>query len=224
MSLMFRPLWDILPPAQKDLWPVLRPAADQGFVLYGGTAIALRLGHRASVDFDLFTDRPLDKERLRRDLVFLRDALVLQDNPETLTVLSSNLPSSAGPVKVSFFGSIDIGRVGSPERTEDGVMLVASSLDLLALKLKVILQRVEAKDYRDIAALLRSGLPLDKGLGAARALYGHAFQPAECLKALVYFEGGDMAALSADVKEALIEAVRQVGKLPKVELVSRALV
>lgn len=98
------------------------------------------------------------------------------------------------------------------------------SLYLLALKLKVILQRVEGKDYRDIAALLSSGLPLDKGLGAARALYGHAFQPAECLKALVYFEGGDLAVLPADVKEALIEAARQVGKLPKVKVVSHTLV
>lgn len=31
-----------------------------GFALYGGTAIALRLGHRTSVDFDFFNDRPLD--------------------------------------------------------------------------------------------------------------------------------------------------------------------
>jgi hypothetical protein len=51
---------EILPPAQQRLWPMLRPTAALGLVLYGGTAIALRLGHRVSVDFDFFTDRSLD--------------------------------------------------------------------------------------------------------------------------------------------------------------------
>ena len=48
----FTPCLEILPVAQRLLWPALRPAPRMGFVLYGGTAIALRLGHRASIDFD----------------------------------------------------------------------------------------------------------------------------------------------------------------------------
>lgn len=51
---------DILPMAQRRLWPQLGNAPKLGFVLYGGTAIALRLGHRDSVDFDFFSERPLD--------------------------------------------------------------------------------------------------------------------------------------------------------------------
>ena len=42
---------DVLPRAQRVLWPSLAQLSDT-FVLYGGTALALRLGHRASVDFD----------------------------------------------------------------------------------------------------------------------------------------------------------------------------
>jgi len=49
---------DILPPAQLALWPELRQIPAH-FVLYGGTAIALRLGHRQSVDFDFFTFQDL---------------------------------------------------------------------------------------------------------------------------------------------------------------------
>ncbi len=60
----FVPCLDILPPAQRDLWPQLREASRMGFVLYGGTAIALRLGHRQSMDFDFFTERPFDQDRL----------------------------------------------------------------------------------------------------------------------------------------------------------------
>ena len=59
------PRLDALPEAQRHLWPMLQPLAGLGFVLYGGTAISLRLGHRQSVDFDFFTDRPLDPQALR---------------------------------------------------------------------------------------------------------------------------------------------------------------
>jgi hypothetical protein len=42
-----------------------------GFVLYGGTAIALRLGHRPSIDFDFFTDRTVNKGELYKAFPFL---------------------------------------------------------------------------------------------------------------------------------------------------------
>lgn len=58
MSSTFQAHLEILPEAQRRLWPELRPTLQLGLVLYGGTAIALRLGHRSSVDFDFFTDQP----------------------------------------------------------------------------------------------------------------------------------------------------------------------
>ena len=56
----FRTRTDILAPAQKKLWPGLSPLKDLGYCLYGGTALALRYGHRPLVDFDFFSDDPLD--------------------------------------------------------------------------------------------------------------------------------------------------------------------
>jgi len=50
-----------------------------GFVLSGGTAIALRLGHRVSVDFDLFTEKSLEREKLEEAFPFLGRSTVLQD-------------------------------------------------------------------------------------------------------------------------------------------------
>jgi len=67
-------------------------------------------------------------------------------------------------VKLSFFGGIGLGRVGEPIQTTDGVLLVASMDDLMATKLKAILDRAEARDYRDIAAMLRHGASLERGL------------------------------------------------------------
>ena len=212
------PRLDVLPQAQRSVWPELRPAAAFGFALYGETAIALRLGHRTSLDFDFFSDAALEREALFAAMPFLASARVLQDRPDTLTFLTTPTEESGDWVKLSFFGSINFGRV-----TSDRVMQIASPEDLLGTKLKVLLQRIEAKDYIDTAAIVKNGTSLALGLGAARALFGSAFQPSECLKALVYFEGGDLEVLPRLVKDRLIASVRTVDNLPQVSLVGRRL-
>ena len=83
---------------------------------------------------------------------------VVQDEKNSLTVVTE-----PGNVRLSFFGGLGMGRVGVPTLTEDGVVLVASSLDLLGTKLKVIMQRAESKDYSDIAQLLRRRTESDPG-------------------------------------------------------------
>ena len=59
----FRPHMDILPKAQRAFWPELANVPKE-FVLYGGTAIALHLGHRDSVVFDFFRAKSLYLETL----------------------------------------------------------------------------------------------------------------------------------------------------------------
>lgn len=223
MSGGFLPQWHTLPASQKDLWQRLAPTARLGFVLYGGTAIALRLGHRVSVDFDFFTDLPLQHRELRTAMPFLAQATTLQESADTLTVVTANPPGEDGGVKVSFFGSIGFGRVGIPEFTNDGVIQVASIDDLMATKLKVILQRVEAKDYRDLASMIDSGVDLAKGLTAARLLFGNTFQPSESLKALTWFEDGDLETLTIAEQTALIRAAASVRDLPVMKLASAAI-
>ncbi len=187
---IFVPRLEILPPAQRSLLEQLAPARSLGFVLYCGTAIALRLGHRPSVDFDFFTEKPLDHDAIRAAFPFMNSSTLLQQDHDSMHVLVS-FEQLQAHVKLSFFGSITFGRAGDPQIMDDGVLEVASLLDLMATKLKVILQRAEAKDYRDIAAMLAAGFPLIRGLGAARTMYGSAFQPSESLKAMVYFGDGD---------------------------------
>lgn len=196
----FRPFLNVLSEDQRGLWPAFREVSDS-FVLYGGTAIALRLGHRSSVDFDFFSSDPIDFDALFQ-LPFVGRANVLQREPDTLTV-STTPGNTANPVKLSFFGGIDTGRVGDPQRTDDGVLRVASLLDLFGTKLKVLLQRVAARDYLDLAAILRAGAPLEDGLGAAAALYGQQFPPTEAVKALAYFDEGDAANVDAETRRFL---------------------
>jgi hypothetical protein len=222
MTQYFKPRMDILPVPQQRLWPELQPSIKLGLVLYGGTAIALRLGHRSSVDFDFFTEKPLDKAVLQSAFPFLQHSTVLQDEPNAYTVLVPGGKTQDQHLKVSFFGTIGFGRIGEPEITDDGILQVAALDDLMATKVKVILQRIEAKDYRDIAAMVKAGVSLAQGLSAARAMYGRAFQPSESLKAMVYFEGGDLHTLQND-KKTLIVAASAVRDLPLVEIVSREL-
>jgi len=220
----FLPNMAILPEAQKMLWPALHPAALLGFVLYGGTAIALRLGHRTSVDFDFFIEKTLDKDKIKAAFSFMPTATVLQDELETFTVLiKTEAADIEAYIKISFFGLLQFGRVGEPELTKDKILEVASLDDLMAHKLKVILQRVEAKDYLDIAALIKAGISIEKGLSAARAFYGPAFQASESLKALTYFNGGDLETLPSETKTVLISAASKVRALPSVEIISKKL-
>ena len=213
MPQCLEPRLDILPAAQKEIWASLAPAPNMQFVLYGGTAIALHLGHRESLDFDFFRSGPLDKDQIRARFQFIRGAAVLQDSPDTLVILA-NRP--AGSVKVSFFGSLGFGRVNDPLWTCDGTLLVASLDDLMATKLKATLDRAEAKDYRDIAAMISAGVSLAAGLSAFQQMFDG--EPAQVLRAIGYFGDGDLTTLGAADREILCSARDRIGKLPELHL------
>lgn len=223
MTRKFKPRTDVLPLAQQRLWPELRHAPELGFTLYGGTAIALRLGHRDSVDFDFFSEEPLDRPAIKAAFPFVAESTTLQDQDNTWVVLAPYGSRGREHVKVSFFGTIAFGRVGEPDFTEDGVLQVASFDDLMATKVKVVLQRAEAKDYRDVAAMVSAGVSLSRGLASARLLFGRNFQPSESLKALVYFNDGDLNTLTTDEKNTLVDAVKAIRDLPEVTLRSKHL-
>lgn len=216
------PRLDTLPPAQRRLWPQLEKTKDESFVLYGGTAVALFLGHRESVDFDFFTDRSFQPEDLLQKFSFLKGAEFLQSQLDTLTALTPGIDGDGQQVKLSFFGGLGFGRLEHPQRTPDDVLEVASLQDLLAHKLKVLLQRVETKDYLDIDALLSSGLDLAHGLAGARALFP-AFAPQECLKALAYFDDPALETLSPQLQKRLLKATKSVRAIPRVAVQSRML-
>src|SRR5208282_6036224 len=168
------------------------------FVLYGGTAVALRLGGRQSVDFDFFTNQPVSANVLSQRLAFLDGAELIQSEPNTATFIVDR----GGPIKVSFFGGLAIGRVGQPDRCEDNHVCVASLLDLAAQKMKVILVRAEPKDYCDIYTLLKAGITLPEALGATKALYPE-FNAVLSLKALAYYGEPTLANLPTGIREYL---------------------
>ena len=151
----------------------------------------------------------------------LATATTTQREPETWTMIVRPEGANAD-VKVSFFGGLGFGRVGQPGVTDGKELAIASLDDLMGHKLKVLLQRVEAKDYLDIAAMLKAGQSLERGLGAARAMFS-TFPPAEALRTLTYFEGGDLERVGRADRDLLVKAVNQIDAAAAMPILSREL-
>lgn len=94
---------DVLSQPQKNLWAKLKGIPDS-FVLYGGTAIALQLGHRESVDFDFFGSEKFDPDDLLNSIPALKKAQITHRAENTLSVKVDR----EGEVYLSFFGLPDI--------------------------------------------------------------------------------------------------------------------
>jgi nucleotidyltransferase AbiEii toxin of type IV toxin-antitoxin system len=202
---MFTPNLSILPMPQKKLWSELG-ATPRAFVLYGGTALALHLGHRQSEDFDFFCNKTFQPSALLASIAYLKKAEISQFQENTLTAIVDR----EGSVKVSFFGAVGLDRVQDPDVIAANGIRVASAIDLIATKLKTIQQRALAKDYIDVASALETGLDLAEALAAAEAVYGKSFNGALSLKALAYFEDGDLPNLSREVRDRLLKAAASV--------------
>jgi hypothetical protein len=202
----FSPHLEILPAPQRALWNELSEVSAE-FVLYGGTALALHLAHRNSLDFDLFGSRALDLVRIEQGISFLKGANIIQRDKNTLSAIVDR----GGPVKVSFFGVPNLPRLCAAAVAKDNGLGVASLLDLAGTKASVVQVRAEAKDYIDIDALMTTGnVDLPLALSAALRLYGSTFNPQITLKALSFFDDGDLPRLSEDIKLRLVAAAREV--------------
>jgi hypothetical protein len=214
-----RPKLDILPSRQRLLWDELGQTP-RHFVLYGGTALALRLGHRESLDFDFFSSRPFRPLELLESIPYLRNQRATQQAENTL---SCRVETAEGAVHVSFFGGLSLGQIQSPDLADSNKVEIASLLDLFGTKCVTVAQRNEAKDYLDIHALLAMTIwTLADGLAAARAIYGNEYDPMITLQALSYFD--DLSeALPSRAKTDLLAAVNQVSleTLPAISTSSR---
>ncbi len=207
MAKTFKPKLEILPAEQRRLWDALGQVPE-GMVLYGGTALALQLGHRLSVDFDFFTNKPIDTEELLK-LPMLEGCEVLMVDENSLTA------NTKGPeaVKMSFFSVPDIGKTDEPLIAEGTKLRVAPLLDLAATKVKVIQDRAEPKDYIDLYELIAGGyVTLEGALDAAVKIYGDDFHVGGSLLALQHYEEGKLPELDIKVRERLTDEAQALSR------------
>ncbi len=206
---MFTPRLDILPASQRALWDELS-STPSAFTLYGGTAVALRLGHRHSIDFDFFSQLPFQTDSLIESIPYLKGASIRQSAANTLTMSIDR----QGPVKISYFGALTLGQILPHEPVQGPQFTVASLLDLSGTKVAVVTQRAEPKDYLDIHALLTiAKIPLPEMLSAAKIIYGETFNPLISMKAISYFDDEALAELPSAMRKDLVAAVKTVDAL-----------
>lgn len=204
MASSFTPRLEILPAAQRRLWNELG-ATPPEFTLYGGTAIALRLGHRQSADFDFFSQAAFEPRQLLARVAYLEGAVLRQSAANTLSVTVDR----GGPVQLSYFGNLGLGQVALSETVAGPWFKVAALIDVAGTKAAVVTQRAELRDYLDIHALLTAaGLTLAEMLAAAAIIYGPQFNPLLALKAISYLEDPALNDLPSRVRNDLIDAVR----------------
>lgn len=212
MTPIFTPRLEILPVAQRRLWPELAETPAE-FTLYGGTAIALRLGHRQSADFDFFSRESFEPGALLSEIPYLRGAALRQAAPNTL---SANV-DRGGVVQLSYFGGLGIGQVAPAEKVDGPGFKVTSLIDLAGMKAALLPQRVELRDYLDIHALLtKPKIPLSEMLAAATVIDGSQFNALISLKAITYHKDFTLAQLPKSIRDDLLKAAKaiDIGNLP----------
>ena len=152
--------------------------ADTGFTLAGGTSLALRFGHRVSVDLDFFTNDPFDPPTLA-DQIGATQA--------SITGMSAgSLQLRIGEVKVEFFHHA-YPLLANPDLIE-GIRF-ASLADVAAMKLNAIINRGSKKDFHDIALLL-DHLPLPTMIAHYQAKY-HPASLLMVVRSLAWFDDAD---------------------------------
>jgi hypothetical protein len=217
MSIIFEPRLEILPEPQSRLWPEL-DAVPSDFVLYGGTGLALQLGHRFSEDFDFFSSSGFNPARLQSRLPFFRE-LDRADPDAWVQYKTDNLEAfvdRGGTVKVAFFGGLDtLQRVQDPRHAAGSRVRVASLVDLAGMKMRVIQVRGSWKDYIDIHTLASHGIDRETGLAAARAI-DRSFDPVTSIRALQFYGDGTLDRVPEGMRRDLTRWAQRVdpGKLP----------
>lgn len=164
--------------ALLDRLETLRTPDLHGWVLAGGTGLALQLGHRTSEDFDFFRTDDVDPRRLIPALEAAGACELLQEAEHTLTLLCAG-------VKLSFF------RVRDPfifPLKSYRFFHVASVREIALMKLVAISGRGARKDFVDLYRILREGFTLPGLFADLPRKYGPArINTYHILKCLTYF-------------------------------------
>jgi predicted nucleotidyltransferase component of viral defense system len=167
MATLTDPHWECVPPILKEVFITIgRYPLARRFYLAGGTALALQLGHRTSVDLDFFSpeDELLDESRAE-----IISALQESFTFDVLTDTIGNLHLS---IQGSIVGFMGYGyRLLAPTIELEGVAL-AGLLDIGLMKLDALVGRGARKDFYDLYFLSRH-IPLDELLEQGQPKYSH---------------------------------------------------
>jgi len=216
MALLTNPHWEVVPPLLRELLVEIgQEPFSRRFYLAGGTALALRLGHRVSVDLDFFSETDELRDDSRAEIVAaLRKRRVVH----TLEDVAGNLLLEIEDYRVGFFG-YGYALLEPPDEVE-GVR-VASLTDIGLMKLDALADRGARKDFYD-AYFISRHIPLDRLLDQSPIKYPYVRGfGMMVLEGMVDFDRADQQAPMETIppiawetiKEFFVQELRRIGRL-----------
>jgi len=173
---------EILTTGQKELLPLLKVFA-KDFYLVGGTAVALYIGHRCSIDFDLFCSGDIHRGRIKNriDQSGFRIDKVIHESHEQFHIVING-------IKMTFFSfPFDV----PVEERFDDVIKMPSLLTLAAMKAYALGGRAKWKDYADMFFLLKYHFRFSEISGQAKLIFKEMFTEKLFRQQLSYFKDID---------------------------------
>jgi len=171
---------EIISKEQLKLLPLINSFSDQ-FGLVGGTAIALQIGHRRSIDFDLFTTKDFDNDKIRQ---ITRTTYQIQktfiENPQELTILVENVKFTfyKYPFNISF-----------SKRYKD-IINIPDLFTLATMKAFALGKRAKWKDYVDLYFIFKKH-SLSSVISKTKEIFGAEFNEKLFREQLSYFDDID---------------------------------
>lgn len=178
------------------------------FYLVGGTALALQLGHRRSIDADLFTDAPFNSQEIADWITQNTHAREIETGRNLVRCFISNVKVDLLAHQYALLDAVSMG---------DGIRM-AGLRDIAAMKLNAVTNRGARRDFWDLASLL-DRFPLSSMIEFYSQKYP-AGNRWSVIKSLCYFADADAEdTVISDVAGTSWERVKE-----KIRLASAGLV
>ncbi|MGM0759718.1 MAG: nucleotidyl transferase AbiEii/AbiGii toxin family protein [Thermodesulfobacteriota bacterium] len=167
---------------QQKLLELIEQFSDS-FYLAGGTAIALQVGHRRSLDFDLFSAKELDADKLINVIIahnYSIDHILHRSSDElTVAVHSVRLSFVFYPFPIQY-------PVWFPE-----IIAMPDLLTLAAMKAYALGRRAKWKDYVDLYVLLQQHVTFQHVISQAQKIFRGVFNERLFREQMCYFDDID---------------------------------
>jgi hypothetical protein len=173
---------EVLTSEQRALLPLIK-SFSKDYCLVVGTAIALHIGHRRSIDFDLFTEKEIKRKRIRNLIQksgFSVDRLLFEAFDQMHLVVKG--------VKLTFF---NFPHAISHPIDFDGIIKMPTLLDLAAMKAHALGGRAKWKDYVDLYFILKGHFGLKELSSRATDIFGSFFNEKLFREQLCFFDDVD---------------------------------
>lgn len=172
---------EILNQEQLDLLPILKEFR-RSFYLVGGTAIALQIGHRRSIDFDLFSEKAIQSKKII-------DKFNAQNiKPMVTRRVEEQLNLMVNNVKFTFF---QFPFSLKPNLEFEAYIKMPDLLQLSAMKAYALGRRSKWKDYVDLYFILKFYHSIEEIAEQAKKMFADLFSEKQFRAQLMYFDDID---------------------------------